>query len=48
MIVSIIIDFTRSRVLMKTAKKHNSQALEQMLYISRLMSGRLPWLSLDW
>ena len=28
MIVSIIIDFTRSRVLMKTAKKHNSQALE--------------------
>jgi len=28
MIVSIIIDFTRSRVLMRTAKKHNSQALE--------------------
>lgn len=26
--VSIIIDFTRSRVLMKMAKKHNSQALE--------------------
>ena len=28
MLVSIIIDFTRSRALMKTAKKHNSQALE--------------------
>ncbi len=28
MSVSIIIDFTRSRVLMRTAKKHNSQALE--------------------
>jgi len=28
MAVSIIIDISRSRVLMKTAKKHNSQALE--------------------
>jgi cation diffusion facilitator family transporter len=28
MVVSIVIDLTRSRVLMKTAKKHNSQALE--------------------
>jgi len=27
-VVSIIIDFTRSRALMKVAKKHNSQALE--------------------
>jgi cation diffusion facilitator family transporter len=28
MIVSMIIDFTRSRALMKTARKHDSQALE--------------------
>jgi len=28
MVVSIVIDLTRSRVLMRTAKKHNSQALE--------------------
>jgi len=28
MLISIIVDFTRSRILMKTAKKHASQALE--------------------
>ena len=48
MAVSIIVDFTRSRALMKAAKKHGSQALEaDALHFSTDSERGGPWCGLS-